>query len=55
MNKKRKEYYKAILCRPLNFQKPLPNLPTAPTYERLPPFEDSDLVTRFHEYFNVTA
>ena len=38
MSKNRRDYFNALLKRPINMQKPLTDLPTVSTYQRLPSF-----------------
>lgn len=54
MNKIRKEYQKAALVRPLNLQKPILNLQTAPECPESSNSKKSDLYHLFDSYFKVS-
>jgi hypothetical protein len=54
MNKNRKEYQKAALVRPLNLQKPIFNLQTAPECPESSYSKKSDLYHLFDSYFKVS-
>jgi hypothetical protein len=54
MNKKRKEYQKALLVKPINFQKPILTHHTAAECPENNNSEKSDLFHLFDSYFKVS-
>lgn len=48
MRQNRKDYYRVILNKPINLQKPLPILQTDPSLQPNDSFSNYDLINRFH-------